>query len=354
MPHPARSKGRKERAPTAQTRHTQQSGGPRRQSAGEVHEQTQKYSHERRDGTRWASTPGTILLPGEREDLFFPPQSYGQWDNELPPLQTNDAGLCKRRNTSTASHHGERSPGPHNDAGPISTTGQGRMHTANGQSQSNPGTSREEQELTTGPATGDNSPGISGFRETSATTNPRPIKQTVETAAQTDNTDNFIVSKDTLVAYTIAVIQQTHDYHFGQMSVVFQTAHNKAALETLSRAEDLAKEHFNIALLTDKIPGNTQSHDETNTSPPTVDPTPTASAQETLPKSVDQGFKHPNSKPPTGTVPPTSRPQAELCDGIPAGYETDDSWGCYSPHARPEEQTPDLEEELLPILTLRA
>ena len=72
-------------------------------------------------------------------------------------------------------------------------------------------------------------------------------------------------------------------------------------------------------------------------SPPTVDPASTAYAQETIPKSLDKGFKHPNLKPPTGTVPPTSRSQAELCDGIPAGYESDDSWGCYSPHARPEE-----------------
>ena len=86
-----------------------------------------------------------------------------------------------------------------------------------------------------------------------------------------------------------------------------------------------------------------------------MDPTPSSSTHETIPKSVAQGHKHPNKKPqPTGTVPPTCRSEPGICDGIPAGYETDDSWGCHSPHANPEEQTPDLEEELLPFLTLRA
>ena len=125
-------------------------------------------------------------------------------------------------------------------------------------------------------------------------------------------------------------------------------------IKTLSRAEALATDHFNIALLTDNKPQVPQMHDKADTTPPTVDPALTASTQETVPKSVDRDRRHPNSKPPTGTVPPTSRSQAELCNGIPAGDESDDSWGYLSSHPRPEDQTPDLEEELLPILTLRA
>ena len=309
-----------------QTRYTQQSGGQRRQSIGKVHEQTQKHSYEGRNGARWATTtPRTLLLLGEREDLFLPSQPYGEWDHELRPLQTNDARLCKRGNPSTTSRHGKRSPGPHHDSHTIFTTSEGRTNTANGQSQSNPGVSREEQEYATRSTTGHNSSGIPRFREASTSTNTGPIQQTVEAAAQTDTTETFVVSKDTLVAYTMAVIQQTNNYHFGQMSVVYQTAHNKTALETPSRAEELATDHFNIALLTDNIPEVPQTHDQANTSPPTVDPASTASAQETIPKSVDKGFEHPNSKPPTGTVPPTSRSHAELCNGIPAGDESDDS-----------------------------
>ena len=193
------------------------------------------------------------------------------------------------------------------------------------------------------------------FSEAAATPNSGAIKPKVNAAAQTDQTDNFVVSKYTLVAYTIAVIQQTLDYHFGQISIVYQSAHNSATLDTPSRAEDLANEHFNIALLTHHTSGNLHSYDANNMPPPTMHPTPTTSTQETTPKSVHQGVNHPDTKSqPTGTVPPTCRPKSAVCDGIPAGYETDDSWGCYSPHANPEEQTPDLEEELLPFLTLRA
>ena len=92
------------------------------------------------------------------------------------------------------------------------------------------------------------------------------------------------------------------------MSIVYQTTHNKAALETPSRAEELAKEHFNLALLTNQHPGaaQPQTRHENNTRPPTVETPPATSAQETIPKSVDQGFNNPNTKPhPTGTVPPT-------------------------------------------------
>ena len=191
--------------------------------------------------------------------------------------------------------------------------------------------------------------------EAAATANPGTVPTTIDSSAQTEDTANFIVSKDTLVAYTISVIQQTLDYHFGQMSIVYQSAHNSAMQDTPSRAEQLANEHFNIALLTDQAPARQFSNDPNNTPPPAVDPTPTTSSQETIPKSVDQGHSHPNKKSqPTGTVPPTCRSESGLCDGIPAGYETDDSWGCHSPHANPEDQIPDLEEELLPFLTLRA
>ena len=340
----------------SQTGYTKQSRGQRRKSLGEVPEQKQEHSCERRNGTRWTTTntPGTLFLSGEREDVFLSSKPYGEWDHELPALQTNDARLCERGNPSTTSRNGKRPPGPHHDPRRIFTTSEGRTNTDNGQSQSNPGISREEQEYATRTTAGHNSVGIPRFREASTNTSTRPVKQTVEAAAQTDSTETFVVSKDTLVAYTIAVIQQTNDYHFGQMSVVYQTAHNKTALETPSRAAELATDHFNIALLTDKIPAVSLTHDQTDTSPPPVDPASKASTQETIPKSVDKCVNHPNTKPPTGTVSPTSRSQTELCNGIPAGDESDDSWGYFSSNPRPEDQTPDLEEELMPILTLRA
>ena len=222
----------------------------------EVRQQTQKHFNGRRHGERWSTTtPGTLLLPREWENVLFPPQSNGQWNNELPPLQANDEGLRERRDTSAPPRYGKGSTGAHNDTGPVHATSETGTYSYDGQSQDNRVNSGEDKRLTTRPATANNSPGVSRFSEATATANPRAVKPTVDISAQTDNTDNFVVSKDTLVAYTIAVIQQTLDYHFGQMSIVYQSAHNKATLDTLSRAEELAKDHFNIVLLTDHLPG---------------------------------------------------------------------------------------------------
>ena len=354
---PSTPKKQEGKGTDSQERHVQQSRGARGQSAVEVHEQIEGHSHERRHGTRWATTPGTVLLSAERENLLFPTQPYGERDNEMSTLQTNDAGLCERGNTGAASRNGQGSTGTHLHTSSVPATNQRPTNPADIQSESNRRASGEEQEFATRATTDVNGPGISGFRAATATANARPIKPTVESVTQTEDAGQFLVSKETIIAYTIAVIKQTNDYHFGQMSIVYQTVHNKNALETPARAEEFARDHFNITLLTDKAPtlGNTQVYDANNTSPTTVDPTSKASTQETIPKSVEQTYASSNSRPqPTGTVPPTCRPQAELCNGIPAGYESDDSWGCYSPHANPADETPDLEEELLPLLTLQA
>ena len=200
--------------------------------------------------------------------------------------------------------------------------------------------------------TRNNAARIQRFSEATASPNPGSTKtETVDTGAQTDDTENFYVSKDNILAYTIAVVQNTQAYRFGQMSVVFQTAQNKSALETPSRAEELLNEHFNIRLLTDKEnytgPPNAQAH-KTKAS---MDTTPTNPTQETVPKVVEPSNSTPNQKlQPTGTVPPTCRPEKGTCSGIPVGYESDDLWGGYSNNDDPQQQTPDLDEELYPLV----
>ena len=64
------------------------------------------------------------------------------------------------------------------------------------------------------------------------------------------------------------------------MSVVFQTAQNKSALETPSRAEELLNEHFNIRLLTDK---------ENYTVPPNAQAQQTKASVDTRPHKHDPG-----------------------------------------------------------------
>ena len=135
----------------------------------------------------------------------------------------------------------------------------------------------ENKGLAIGATTGDYSTTIRRVTEAPATANPGTLPKTIDKSAQTENTASFIVSKDTLVAYTISVIQQTLDYQFGQMSIVYQSAQNSATHEMPSWAEQIANEHFNIALLTDQAPVRQVSNDETNTQSPTMEPTPTTS-----------------------------------------------------------------------------
>ena len=74
--------------------------------------------------------------------------------------------------------------------------------------------------------------------------------------------------------------------------------------------------------------------------------------EETIPKLVQPYRQYRNSKTQaTGTVPPTCRSEAGPVDEVPAGYESDDSWGWHAPADEEASQTPDLEEELLPFLT---
>ena len=237
----------------------------------------------------------------------------------------------------------------------ISQQGTGQSNTKNEQSPCHGRTGIQDESTTTKPTTRNNAARIQRFSEATASPNPGSTKtETVDTGAQTDDTEHFYVSKDNILAYTIAVVQNTQAHHFGQMSIVFQTAQNKSALETPSRAEELLNEHFNIRLLTDKEnytgPLNAQAH-KTKAS---VDTTPTNPTQETAPKVVEPSNSTPNQKSqPTGTVPPTCRSEKGTCSSIPAGYESDDSWSGYSNNDDPQQQTPDLDEELYPLVAYR-
>ena len=142
-------------------------------------------------------------------------------------------------------------------------------------------------------------------------------------------------------------------YHFEKMSIALQTVQNQASIETLSRAEQHTHHHFNLALLTDHANGSQLANTLNDLEQVTMGATPSTSAEETIPKFVHRNRQYHNTKlQVTGTAPPTCRPSSSLVDEVPAGYESDDSWGYHAPDAG-EDQTPDLEEELLPFLTFQ-
>ena len=80
--------------------------------------------------------------------------------------------------------------------------------------------------------------------------------QVSNVALQTDSCDTLYVTKNTLVAYTIAVVQNSQTLPYDQMHVVLQTAQNQASLEMPLQVEQLMIAHFNLAVLSNETKTN--------------------------------------------------------------------------------------------------
>ena len=114
------------------------------------------------------------------------------------------------------------------------------------------------------------------------------------------------------------------------MHVVLQAARNQASLEMPLRADELMTAHFNLAVLSNETDINKTS-DAQKPEATTLDAEPSASAadEETYVKIPSHRYAancDAKKQHPTGTVAPTCRREYGLVNGIPAGYETDDSW----------------------------
>ena len=95
--------------------------------------------------------------------------------------------------------------------------------------------------------------GVLGFRASDPAQNTTTTKtQVTNVALQTDSCDTLYVTKNTLTAYTIAIVQNAQALQYDQMHVALQTARNQASLETPLRAEELMTTHFNLAVLSNE------------------------------------------------------------------------------------------------------
>ena len=158
------------------------------------------------------------------------------------------------------------------------------------------------------------------------------------------------VTKNTLTAYTIAIVQNSQALQYDQMHTALQTARNQASLETPLRAEELLTAHFNLAILEDQKDTNT-SPDAQKSTDTTQDTEPSASApdDQTYVKIPSRYAEHSATRRPhpTGAVAPTCRREYGLVNGISAGYESDDSWDNLS-HTHEHTHT----HNIVPLLTL--
>ena len=168
---------------------------------------------------------------------------------------------------------------------------------------------------------------------------------------QTDTCDTLYVTKNTLTAYTIAIVQNAQALQYDQMHAALQTGRNQSSLETPLRAEELLTAHFNLAVLGDqtitatspdakKSPDNMQDADLSTSAPDdqTYVKIPSRYAENST-------TRRPH---PTGAVAPTCRCKYGLVNAIPAGYESDDSWDNLS-HTHEHMHT----HNIVPLLTLR-
>ena len=159
------------------------------------------------------------------------------------------------------------------------------------------------------------------------------------------------VTKNTLTAYTIAIVQNSQELQYDQMHTALQTARNQASLETPLRAEELLTAHFNLANLEDQKDTD-KSTDAQKSADNTQDAEPSASAPDEqtyvkIPSRYTENSATRRSHP-TGGVAPTCRREYGLVNGIPAGYESDDSWDNLS-HTHDHTHT----RNIVPLLTLR-
>ena len=178
-----------------------------------------------------------------------------------------------------------------------------------------------------------------------------PEKQVSDVSLQTDTCDTLYVTKNTLTAYMIAIVQNAQALQYDQMHTALQTARNQSSLKTPLRAEELLIAHFNLAVLEDQVIRDT-SPDAKKSPDNMQDADPSASAPDNqtyvkIPSryAENSATRRPH---PTGAVTPMCRREYGLVNAIPAGYESDDSWDNLS-HTHEHTHT----HNIVPLLTLR-
>ena len=134
--------------------------------------------------------------------------------------------------------------------------------------------------------------GVPGYQTSDPAQNTTITKlQVTHIALQTDSYDTLYITKNTLTAHTIAIVQNTQALQYDQMHVALQTARNQASLETPLRAKELMTTHFNLAVLSNETDINkmtdAQKPEATNLD---VDPSTSTADEETYIKIPSQHY----------------------------------------------------------------
>ena len=258
---------------------------------------------------------GSFSLSGGWQNVCLAARLNAEEYPVEPSVSENAKRLPSRRNRSTKNGDGQRPSGAYGDSSGVLAEGSGWPDAANEQS-------RNVRRISSQERSDQNTPdGILGRRD--------PEKQVSDVSLQTDTCDTLYITKNTLTAYTIAVVQNAQALQYDQMHAALQTGRNQSSLKTPLGAEELLTAHFNLAVLEDKTITDT-SPDAKKSRDNTQDPDPSTSAPDDqtyikIPSryAENSATRRPH---PTGAVAPTCRRDYGLVNMIPAGYESDDSW----------------------------
>ena len=302
----------------------------------EVHEQVPGNLSDEY-GAELQQPSGTIPLSRGRENICIATRRNAEEHSVEPFVRENAKRLQGRGDRHTKDNDGQRSRSPHDDSAGVPAQG-GRWPNAENEQSRHDG--RASSQKRSDPTTYD---GISGCRD--------PEKQVSDVSLQTDTCDTLYVTKNTLTAYTIVVVQNSQALQYDQMHAALQSARNQSSLETPLKAEELLSAHFNLAVLEDQtithtIPNAEKSPDNTQN----AEPSTSAPDDQTYVKIPSRYAENSSTRRthPTGAVTPTRRGDFGLVNAIPAGYESDDSWDNLS-HNHEHTHT----HNIVPLLTLR-
>ena len=329
---------------------------PREESDSEIRQQVQRhFSEDTRYGRRTQGSPGTILLSRRGEKYASLPLHMLQGIQQSPLFETGyEERLCHRGHRDTKGNNGTRPQDTYTDTTRLPQECGSWNNGSNAQPQHIERNGQEGQSEQSDPLHND---GISGLQMPEPTKNTGSTKtQVTSIALQTDLCSTLYMTKEILVAYTIAVVQNTQTLQYEQIQVALQTAQNQASLEMPLWAEQLMTAHFNLVVLTEE-PTAIKNFDAPKPETEVVDATPSTSAddEETyvkIPSRNNSTSRDTKRLQPTGAVSPTRRREYGLVNGILAGYESDDSWGNDS-HALEPEHIHSHSHNIVPLLALR-
>ena len=269
---------------------------------------------------------------------------------EEPTFRQNAKGLSGRRHRNPQDNNGKGPCSPCANPTGIFTKCGSRDNASDEQSSNDEGNGRKRDCERPDQVSDD---GVSRYRPSDTDQNSTTTKmQVTNIALQTDSCDTLYVSKNTLTAYTIAIVQNAQALKYDQMHVALQMARNQASLETPLRAEELMTAHFNLAVLSNetdisKMP-DAQKPEATNLD---TDPSTSTADDQTYVKIPSQHYAancDTKKQHLTRAVTSTCRRDYGLVNGILAGYKTDDSWDNDS-HTHDHTHT----HNIVPLLTLR-